>query len=184
MAQSWRVKAERHKKPRAPLDGEALERLALVYVGRYATTRAKLGAYLARKVKERGWEGAGEPEIEALVERLVALGYIDDSAFASARAASLQRRGYGARRVDQALRAVGIGEEDGAEARSLAREGALQAALRFAERKRLGPYAAKMPDREMRAKAFAAMMRAGHAPDVARIVLDAQPGEVPDPDSF
>jgi regulatory protein len=49
MAQSWRVEAERNKKHRPPLDAEALERLAVHYVGKYATTRAKLRSYLTAR---------------------------------------------------------------------------------------------------------------------------------------
>ena len=172
------MRAHPDKKPRPPLDAESLERLALFYVGRFATTRAKLAAYLGRKVRERGWEGPG-PHIERLVERLTELRYIDDGAFATARAASLQRRGYGERRVAQALKAAGIGEEDAAEAREQAQGNAVAAALRFAERKRIGPYASGDPDREARQKAFAAMMRAGHPLDVVRQVLNASHDDIP-----
>ena len=174
------MKAERDRKPRPPLDGEGLERLAIFYVGRYATTRSKLRTYLARKIKERGWAGDRAPDIDALVERLAGLGYIDDRAFASARAASLQRRGYGARRVDQALHAAGIEEDDAASVREETSEGAWAAALRFAERKRIGPFAAAAADREARQKAFAALVRAGHPFDFATRIVNARPGEVPD----
>jgi regulatory protein len=180
MAQSWRVKPKSHKKPRPPLDGEALERLALFYVGRYATTKAKLAAYLARKVQERGWSDENRPPIEPLVQRMAELGYIDDGAFAAARAASLQRRGYGERRIAQSLKAAGIDEGDAAPARQASREGAFEAALRFAERKRIGPFAAEEPDRRGRERAFAAMMRAGHPLDLARRILSARLGEVPE----
>ena len=183
MAQSWRVKTDRHKKPRPVLDAERLERLGLFYVGRYATSRAKLRAYLARKIRERGWEGAA-PDMDGLVERFGALGYLDDSAFAAARAASLQRRGYGERRVEQALRAAGIEESDAAEARAQVEEGAMAAAIRFAKRKRIGPFAAGEPDREARQKAFAAMMRAGHPMDVVRRVLNASAGDIPECDTY
>ena len=60
VAQSWRVKSRPAKRPRPPLDPEGLERLGLFYAGRYATTRAKLAAYLRRKLRERGWSGPGE----------------------------------------------------------------------------------------------------------------------------
>lgn len=183
MAQSWRVEPERHKKPRSPLDREGLERLALHYVGRYATTRAKVKSYLARKVKERGWEGEA-PNISALAERLSALGYIDDGAFAAARAASLQRRGYGEQRVAQALRAAGIEDEDAAEAREQTKEGALAAALRFARRKRIGPYATAAADRANAQKAFAAMVRAGHSFDIVKQVLNASADDIPDSDDI
>jgi len=183
MAQTWRVTEARHRKPRPPLDVEALERIALFYVGRYATSRFKLTTFLGRKLKERGWAGNDKAPVDALVERLAGLGYIDDGAFASARAASLQRRGYGARRVEQALYAAGIADEDAAGAKADAREGALAAALRYAERKRLGPYAPAVPDRAAHQRAFAAMMRAGHPVDIARRLLAMAPGEVPDPDA-
>jgi regulatory protein len=176
------VRSERHPKPVRPLDEAGLERLALFYAERYATTRAKLAAYLARKVRERGWDGVGTAPIERLVERFAELRYVDDRAFASARAASLTRRGYGTRRVDQALRAAGIGEEDGADAREESEAAAFSAALRFAQRRRIGPYAAHKPDREARQKAVAAMLRAGHSLDLVRKILDAAPGDVPDLD--
>lgn len=176
------VPHSRHKKPRPPLDGESLERLALFYVGRYATTTAKLASYLRRKVQERGWNGEETLPIEALVQRFCELGYIDDGAFAAARATSLQRSGYGERRVAQALRAAGIGEEAAAAARAQSRDGALAAALRFAERRRIGPYASEAADRPAREKAFAAMMRAGHPLDLARRIVSARPGEVPESD--
>src|SRR5688572_19053227 len=116
------MRHDRDKRPRPPLDAEALERLGLAYAGRYATTRAKLAAYLARKVRERGWDGAAEPPIALLVARFAELGYVDDRAFAEARAGALLRRGYGERRVEQALRAAGVGEEDGGPARGQAKD--------------------------------------------------------------
>jgi len=108
------VSHDRGRRVKPPLDGAGLEQAALFYAGRYATTRARLAAYLGRKVRERGWGDSGAPQIGALVEKMAALGYVDDRAFATARAGALTRRGYGARRVGDALRAAGIGEEDGA----------------------------------------------------------------------
>jgi regulatory protein len=174
---------DRGRRVKPPLDAATLEQAALFYAGRYATTRAKLAAYLGRKVRERGWADAKAPPIEPLVERMAALGYVDDRAFANARGGALTRRGYGARRIVAALRAAGIGEEDGAEAREAAEEGAWDAALRFAERKRIGPFAPAEADRPAREKAFAAMLRAGHAPGLARRILAARPGEIPHADT-
>jgi regulatory protein len=169
-------------RPKPPLDSEALERLGLFYAGRYATTRAKLALYLRRKLKERGWSGAGEPPVERLVERFAELGYVDDRGFATARSAALLRRGYGERRVRQALRGAGIAEADSAEARDISGDEALAAAHRFARRRRLGPYASTVPDRAARDKAAAAMLRAGHRLDLIRQVLAASPDDLPEPD--
>ena len=173
---------DRGTRAKPPLDPATLQQTALFYAGRYATTRAKLAAYLRRKVRERGWAEGVPPAIEALVERMAALGYVDDRAFANAKAGALTRRGYGARRVGEALRAAGIGEEDGAEAREAAKDGAWQAALRFAERRKIGPFAVVEADRPARDKAFAAMLRAGHPPGVAKRIVAARPGEIPQAD--
>jgi regulatory protein len=176
------VKQGLDRKVKPPLDKAGLEQAALFYAGRYATSRARLKAYLVRKLRERGWDGADEPPLDALVERLAGLGYVDDRAFATARAAAFSRRGYGAGRVDAALRAAGIGEEDAAGARELAAESAWAAALRFAERRRIGPFAAGETDRPAREKALAAMLRAGHPAGIARRILAAPPGEIPEAD--
>jgi regulatory protein len=176
------VTAQRPRRPRPPLDEDGLERLGLFYAGRYSTTRARLVSYLQRKLRERGWAGEGQPPLDRLADGFERLGYVDDRAFAASRAASLGRRGYGERRVGQALKAAGIAERDGEAALAQVREQALASALRFAERRKLGPYAERAPDREARQRAVAAMLRAGHPLDVVRRVLNASPGEVPDPD--
>jgi regulatory protein len=176
------VRSRPDKRPRPPLDVEGLERLGLFYAGRYATTRSKLAAYLGRKLKERGWGGEGEPPVDRLVERFAELGYVDDRGFASARAASLLRRGYGERRVREALKSAGIAEEDAADARDISGEEALAAAHRFARRRRLGPYAEAVPDRAARDKAAAAMLRAGHGLEQVRQVLATACEDLPEPD--
>lgn len=170
----------RLRQPRTPvpLDSKRLEELALRYVGRYATSKAKLVAYLSRKLRERGWNETREPDLEAIAARFSELGYVDDAAFALAKSRSLTGRGYGRRRLDDKLRAAGIGDEDAVEARDHAEREALDAALRFAERRRIGPFAHDDPDPRGREKAIAAMVRAGHsfaiASAVARLAAGAE----------
>lgn len=166
----------RARRPRPPLDADKLNELALAYVARFATSRAKLAAYLARKVRERGWAGSGEPPVEALVAKAAAAGFVDDAAFALSRAQSLTARGYGERRVRQALHAAGIEESDGEAARGHARDDAIEAALRFARRRRIGPYAAAPADQAARELALAAMVRAGHGFRLAKAILALPPG--------
>ncbi|MBA15610.1 MAG: RecX family transcriptional regulator [Sphingomonas sp.] len=160
-----------------PLTSPALEQLALRYVERYATTRAKLAAYLERKLYERGWEGADEADPRGLAERMAELGYIDDRGFAEARAAAMGRRGLGARRVAAALRHAGI-ESDDADAIAPAIEAnAVESALAFARRRRIGPYSEEVADRQLQEKQLAAMLRAGHGFDLARKIVSMAPGE-------
>lgn len=166
------------RKSRA-LDAKGLESLALRYVGKYATTRAKLRDYLLRKVDEAEWTGETTPDVNGLVGRIAELGYVDDRAFAEQRAAALGRRGYGARRISIALRAAGIEAEDGEDALAFAQARALDAALALARRRRLGPYAEHPADRSARERAITILVRAGHDPALARRIASSDPGEIP-----
>jgi regulatory protein len=168
------------RKPRPPLNRDKLNELALAYVGRFATTRARLRSYLKRKIRERGWDGEDPTslaaDVDAIAERFATQGYVDDAAFALSKSRSLTGRGYGLRRVEQSLRAAGVEEEDAEPARELAHAGAAEAALRFAERRRLGPFGGEPLDRPSRERALAAMIRAGHGFGLARAILDLPPG--------
>lgn len=172
------------RRERPPLSEESLKEMALAYVGRFATTRAKLASYLKRKLRERGWAGAEDPPVEALVSRFAASGLVDDAAYALSKSRSLAERGYGAGRLRHSLLAAGVEEADSLGARELADEQAAEAALRFARRRRIGPFAAAPPDRKGREKALAAMVRAGHSFELARALVDCPPGEEPDADDL
>jgi len=160
-----------------PLNESRLNELALRYVGRFSTTRAKLRSYLARKIRERGWDGAREPDLAGIADRFAEQGYVDDAAYALAKSEALTGRGYGKRRVLEQLRAAGVAEEDGAAAREHAQAEAVAAALRFAKRRRLGPFAASLVSHpKEREKALGAMVRAGHGFGLARAIIALPPG--------
>jgi regulatory protein len=171
---------QQKRRPRPPLNAAKLEEMALNYVGRFATSRARLIAYMSRKLRERGWDTTDDPPVEALADKLVRLGYVDDSAFALSRARSLTGRGYGERRVHQALAQAGIGEEQGGAARDFAQDQSVEAALKFARRRAIGPFASRSPSPAERERALAAMVRAGHRFGLARAIIDLKPGENPD----
>lgn len=171
--QDRRYTVKREKRPPQPITAARLEELALAYVARFATSGARLEDYLRRKLRERGWEGEGEPEPASIARRFAELGYIDDEAYARAKSGSLLRRGYGAGRVRQALGAAGIAEDIQAEV--AAGEGERRrAALALAKKRGFGPFARGEPvDRAGREKQLAAMLRAGHALDFAREMVNA-----------
>lgn len=160
------------RRPPAPLDRARLDQLALSYAARFATTAGKLEAYLHRKLRERGWAGEGPPPVAALTAKMVDAGYVDDEAWARAKSGSLLRRGYGARRVSQALGAAGIGEALRSDLRASKFE-ARKAALALAAKRRFGPFGMSEPDRALREKQLAAMLRAGHPLDNARAMVNA-----------
>ena len=177
----------RPRKPAAPLDVARLEELALAYVARFATSAGRLTAYCRRKLRERGHagqdEGAPPPDVTELVERFVTKGFVDDAGFARAKADGLLRRGYGARRVGEALRGDGIAEPLRA-AVAPGEAARREAAAAYARRRRFGPFARDAlcaADRAAREKQLAALMRAGHDSAHARYVLNAaSPGELED----
>lgn len=165
-----------HRKERPPLDDSALDELALRYVGRFATTRAKLVSYLARKVRQRGWGDGERPDLAAIAEKLARLGYVDDAAYAVSKSRALTGRGYGVRRVRQSLKAAGVDDEDAAGAEAIADSERVEAALRFARRRRLGPFADRALDRRERERAIDAMIRAGHSFALSRAIAMLEPG--------
>jgi len=169
---SSRADNRAERKPPRPLDPARLDELALAYVARFATSAAKLEDYLRRKLRERGWEGEGEAPTAAIVARFVAAGYVDDAAFARAKSGSLLRRGYGERRIGQALGAAGIDAavQEDVRASPLAQR---RAALALARKRRFGPFGAAAEDRAVREKQLGAMLRAGHPLDSARELVNA-----------
>jgi regulatory protein len=146
-----------------------LRDLALHYVGRYATSEAKLRRYLGRKLFERGWSGDGAAPVDAVVAQLADLGYVDDRVFAEARGRGLSGRGFGARRITADLGAAGIDRDLASEVAATADP--LAAAIAFAKRRRFGPFDPAPLDPDRRRKQFAAMMRAGHGVAETRRVL-------------
>ncbi len=168
---------------KAPLDRARLNDLALSYVARFATTRAKLTRYLARKLRERGWdedqdEDSGAAACEAIATRLADLGYIDDKQYAEMRGRSMTGRGLGLQRVKAQLWVDGIAADDAEAAVSAAIDAAPAAAVRFARKRRFGPYAQEqVSDPALRQRQLAAFLRAGHAMDLARRILAMAPGD-------
>lgn len=176
-----RATSGRKHRAARPIDAARLEELALAYAARFATTAAKLESYLKRKLRERGYVeeqgGEGEPDVAGVVARCVAHGYVDDAIYGRARASGLLARGYGARRVESALRGAGVGES--LRARCAPGEAAARAAaLRMARKRGFGPFGERCDEppeaaHKRREKQLAAMLRAGHDFAAARTVIDA-----------
>lgn len=181
---------KRRKKPRVrkPLDKSGLRDLALAYAARFATTGAKLERYLARKIRERGvaedeakdaTRRTGELDVTGLVNRLIELGYVDDDAYARTKSRDLTQRGYGKRRVEQALWAAGVEEETRAAHAPNVLE-SRRAAVLLARKRGFGPLGHRIdPEAEMQVqravkeKQIAAMLRAGHDFEAVRFIVDA-----------
>ena len=178
------------RKRSAPLDETALRDLALSYAARFATTAAKLEGYLARKIRERGVAESAdgrtvELDVAGLVARIVELGYVDDDAYARSRSRDLTQRGYGKRRVEQALWAAGV-EEDVRSDNAPGEAASRRAAMLLAKKRGFGPFSrGERPDpddlqafHKLREKQVAAMLRAGHLFEHIQFILEASEARV------
>jgi regulatory protein len=156
---------------------ELLDRWALAYLGRFASSAENLRRVLLRRIRRRSAADPAAarealPLVDALVERYRRNGLLDDAAYAAQRAQSLNRRGESLYKIRARLAAKGVESTVAANALSALREEAadpdLAAACAFARRRRLGPYrrGAADPAREL-----AAFARAGFSRRVAGQVL-------------
>lgn len=169
-----------------------LDRAALHYLERFASSSAHLRRLLLRRVdasaQAHGTDPAeGREWVDALIERYLRQGLLNDALYAEMKATGLQRRGGSTRTIRQKLRAKGLDEDQVDQALS-SLEGAedgvadLAAAIRYAKRRRLGGF---RPDRDgtggerlaRRDKDIAALARAGFDLDTARRVIDAEDAE-------
>jgi regulatory protein len=156
------------------IGSELLERWALHYLGRYASSAENLRRVLTRRVRRRSLEAA--PAAAALIDALVARyresGLLDDAAYAAARVQSLHRRGESMRAMRARLAAKGVQAADVADAVSGLRADTpdpdVAAACAFARRRRLGPFRRALADHARELGAFA---RAGFSRRVAEAVL-------------
>lgn len=177
------TKPSRRRVPRK-VSRAYLERAALAHLGRHASTVANLRRLLMRRIG-RSIEAHGtDPDeaaawLEAVLVKLVRLGYLDDRAYAMSKARYLLRHGKPRAAIGAALAAKGVPAEVIEQTLgALAGEGTnldLIAAAAFARRRRFGPYRTGDGDARDggREKTLAAFARAGFSYAVTRRVLDA-----------
>lgn len=183
------------RKPPRPVTPAVLDRMALAYLERYASSAQNLRRVLARKVERRCRLREEDPEpflplVDAAVARAVSSGLVNDAGYAEARVASLRRRGGSSRAISARLVAKGVDRETAREA--LARDADAraaddpdddperEAARALARRRRIGPFRAAARG-ENRDRDLARLARAGFAYAIARAVVDEDPpgGEGP-----
>lgn len=180
-------RAKKRSKQPKPATPERLQKAALAYLERYATSSENLRQVLARRVYRsvhlHGPEKtASDQDIDDLIGRYVRAGLLDDGAYARAKAVSLSRAGNGSRAIQGKLRAKGLSDSQIEQALTALTEeigGAdadLVAALRHAKRRRLGPFGNGDPERRQRD--MAALARRGFSLDLVRLILEAEDEEM------
>ena len=163
-------------RPRQKLD---LVPAALAYVARYAASTARLRLVLQRKADRRTatWEtpplpGEVADAIETAVARLAALGLLNDPEYAAAQARTYRARGESISMIKGRLLAKGIEPADIAPALDQFEDEEQDAAIRFAKRKRLGPYRLRPGKPDQRQRDIASLCRAGFSVRIARGIIE------------
>lgn len=160
-----------------------LENAALHYLERFAASSAGLRRVLMRKIDRSVAHWGGEradhvAQVDAVIAKLTRLGYLDDQAYAAMKTRALNRQGKGSRAIRATLAAKGVEADTIAHALDgLCEDHAepdLEAAIRLARKRRLGPYRAADKRAETRAKDLAALARSGFDFDIARRVIEAE----------
>lgn len=174
-AQSGATRRRERPVPRA-VTPAYLDRAALAYLERFASSADNLRRVLKRKVERRCRIRNEDPGpflalLDDVLARAVRCGLVDDCRYAEGRVASLRRRGGSARAIASKLAAKGVSREAAAAALANGEDDEIAAASALARRRRLGPY--RTGERALyREKDLAALARAGFAFGIARQVID------------
>ncbi len=179
----------RERRPPRPITEDYLQRAALYYLERYASSAENLRRVLRRKVRRSCLHHgtppeAHEAEIEAVIGRCLRVGHLEDARYAEMRAETLRRRGLSTRMILAKLAEKGVAADLARTALETVDERAdtgfdadETAARAFARRRRLGPY--RRADREeKRDRDLAALARGGFAFETARRIIDSAPDDL------
>ena len=164
-----------------------LREAALAYLERYESSVQSVRRTLRRRI-ERWAMKEGVPvekeayeAVEAVIEDLQRAGLIDDSRYAGLKARSLFNSGRSGRAIGAYLAQRGVSSEvigDALEGRAEdadnPEEPDLEAARRFARKKRLGPHRPPEQRAEKRERDMAALGRAGFSWTIAQAAVDEE----------
>tara|TARA_R110002012_G_scaffold1802_21_gene8736 strand:+ start:815 stop:1432 length:618 start_codon:yes stop_codon:yes gene_type:complete len=178
-------KKRREKKPPKPITESYLRNVALWYMERYASSAANLKAVLMRRVRlSSAYHGSDPAEgaeiVDAVVQRYTEAGILNDRLFAETRVRSLVSRGTSSKMIRRKLMEKGVSSDDidAALAEILDQEsGELVSAVRYAQRRRIGPFRLPEKREENRDRDMGALARQGFGFGIAAKVVDAESRE-------
>ena len=167
----------RHR-PQKKITPQRLKNIGLYYLQRFETSSDNLRSVLQRRVdayaKENPTWNKQEAYqwIENILEEFIQLHYLDDVRFAEIKINDYLRAGKSARYIQNKLRQKGISALKVETLLSEKEYNPLETALKFAERKKIGPYRSAQTRREYRQKDMGSLVRAGFDYDTVCEVLD------------
>lgn len=159
---------------------QRLTRSAYAYLDRYGSSVHNLKTVLRRKARRFLDDDAiANEELEIIIEAVVgkcqSYGFVDDKVFAHSKVSSLRRKGGSTRKIMASLAAKGIDQDTAQQAIETVQVDDGEAAARYAQRRRLGPFRTSEDDRSARRdRDIAAMCRAGFGVSLAIKVIDGE----------
>ncbi len=174
------------KKPKK-ISKTYLHNAGLSYLQRFASSTENFRSVMMRKIRRScAVHETPAPEdaiemLDALIIRFTELGLLNDREYARMMTASLTRKGLSEKAIYARLKNRGIPKNLVREHLEEEAHSDSQAALRFAQRKRIGPFRkSPLPDdplsrQKQKNKEFSALARAGFDFETARRVLEQDP---------
>ena len=177
------------RKPKKITDSY-LHNAGLFYLQRFASSRKNFIAVMDRKIRKSCRE---HPEqdynsckllLEKTADTFERSGLLNDTVFAEGLISSLRRRGLSRSAVLQKLQQKGIGRNDALPKlqhfdEQTADDAELQAALKFAQKKRIGPFSTKPEDDKSIKKFYSIFARGGFCYEIAQKVLKTDSDNFP-----
>ncbi len=174
--------AKRERKPRK-ISQTYLENASLYYLERFASSASNFRRVMMRKVK-RSCDfhkvpiDEFIPMVDALTERYVEVGLLNDEVFARSKTASLRRKGFGKQAIIAKLQPKGLSrdviEKALSEIDAETENPEFEAALKYIKRKKLGIYRIKPIKDPIKDKQreLGSLARAGFSYEIAKKALD------------
>lgn len=179
------IKKKRKKRNPRKITPSYLNNYAMFYLERFSSSSANLKKILMRRV-HKSVPFHGEPTMERatamvddVVAKLIELKIIDDALYAKSRTTSFRRAGNSKRQISAKLFAKGLDNTqihtaiETVDQTHAHDNPELTAAIRYAQRRRIGPYRSKAcDDPEQFKKDLAKLARNGFSFDIAKQALN------------
>lgn len=163
-----------------------LQGAAYRYLERYATTEANLFFILKRKADRiladqddvDELRRDAETWVNEIVAKCVKMGLVDDRLYAESKLNSFLLSGNSLAQIKNKLRTKGVPQDIIAELIEVAKNDQpdinLKSAIKYARKRRFGPFRIREPQENTKNKEIAAMARAGYSYEEANRVLNGE----------
>lgn len=173
---------EKEKKPKSlrKITKQRLKNIALYYLKRFESSTANLRAVLRKRVDKYAFfvpefdKEQAYAWVDELVEEMQEKHYVDDERYANFKVKAYINVGKSQRYIQGKMRQKGISETQVDGILEEVEYDALAAAIKFAKKKKLGPFRAEENRIEFRNKDMQKMVLAGFGYDVVMEVLSME----------